>query len=162
MVIGGQAVLVYGEPRMTRDIDITLDADVDVLDKLLAALEGTSFHPLPSDVREFARSTRVLPIQDDQSKVRVDLIFSFTPYEHLAIQRRKMLNLDGIDVSFASPEDVVIHKLVAGRPRDIEDARSIVLRHPNLDAVYMEKWLREFEQTLGREFVTLFRSLRDK
>lgn len=35
MVIGGQAVLMYGEPRLTRDIDITLDAPIDVLPRVL-------------------------------------------------------------------------------------------------------------------------------
>jgi hypothetical protein len=162
MVIGGQAVLVYGEPRMTRDIDITLDADIDALDKLLGALEGTSFRPIPSDVAEFAKSTRVLPIQDEQSKIRVDLIFSFSPYEHLAIQRSRPLNFQGVDVNFASAEDLIIHKLIAGRPRDIEDVSSILLRQPTLDTVYLEKWLKEFQKTLGRDFVTLFRSLKEK
>ncbi|MGB3565055.1 MAG: hypothetical protein WBH85_09195 [Thermoanaerobaculia bacterium] len=28
MVIGGQAVLLHGEPRLTRDIDITVAADL--------------------------------------------------------------------------------------------------------------------------------------
>lgn len=139
MVIGGQAVLVYGEPRMTRDIDITLDADVDALDSLLRALEGTSFRSLPSNVREFTKTTRVLPIQDEQTKIRVNLIFSFSPYEHLAIQRSRPINFHGIDVNFAAPEDIIIHKLVAGRPRDIEDVRTIILRQQKLDEIYMEK-----------------------
>ncbi|GAH87084.1 unnamed protein product, partial [marine sediment metagenome] len=29
MIIGGQAVLLYGEPRLTRDIDVTLGDDID-------------------------------------------------------------------------------------------------------------------------------------
>ena len=36
MVIGGQAVLVHGEPRLTRDIDITLGVDIDQLGQVLA------------------------------------------------------------------------------------------------------------------------------
>lgn len=35
MVIGGQAVLLYGEPRLTRDIDITLGVNIDRIDELL-------------------------------------------------------------------------------------------------------------------------------
>jgi hypothetical protein len=159
MVIGGQAVLVYGEPRMTRDIDITLDADIDIIENILQAIQGTSFRPLPEDVRAFAKSTRVLPIQDDQTKIRVDLIFSFSPYEHVAIQRSRPLDINGILVNFASPEDLVIHKLVAGRPRDIEDAKSIVLRQTQLDAEYVEKWLKEFEPVVGRGLILDFRSL---
>ena len=159
MVIGGQAVLVYGEPRMTRDIDITLDADIDTLDDILLALDNTAFRPLPLDVHQFATNTRVLPIQDDETKIRVDLIFSFSSYEHVAIGRSKVLNLNGIDVSFASPEDLVIHKLVAGRPRDIEDCQSILLRQRGLDVHYIEKWLKEFELVVGSELVSNFRSL---
>jgi len=35
LIVGGQAVLVHGEPRLTRDIDVTLGVDVDRLDDLL-------------------------------------------------------------------------------------------------------------------------------
>ncbi|MEN6375282.1 MAG: hypothetical protein ABFD75_10965 [Smithella sp.] len=35
MLIGGQAVLIYGEPRLTRDIDITLGVDVDKLNEIV-------------------------------------------------------------------------------------------------------------------------------
>ena len=40
---------------------------------------------------------------------------------------------------FAAVEDVVIHKLVAGRPRDLEDVRSIVVKNPGLDRGYVEE-----------------------
>ncbi|GAF75408.1 unnamed protein product, partial [marine sediment metagenome] len=35
MIIGGQAVLLYGEPRLTRDIDVTLGDDIDILPKII-------------------------------------------------------------------------------------------------------------------------------
>jgi hypothetical protein len=35
MVTGGQAVLLYGEPRLTKDIDVTLGVDTDHLARLL-------------------------------------------------------------------------------------------------------------------------------
>lgn len=38
MIIGGQAVLLYGEPRLTKDIDITLGAGLDRLPDALAAV----------------------------------------------------------------------------------------------------------------------------
>ena len=39
MIIGGQAVLLYGEPRLTRDIDITLGITPDDLEKALHVVE---------------------------------------------------------------------------------------------------------------------------
>ena len=38
MVIGGQAVLLYGEPRLTHGIDITVGIGVDKLDRIAGIL----------------------------------------------------------------------------------------------------------------------------
>lgn len=128
MIIGGQAVLLYGEPRLTGDIDITLGADIDRLDELLRIAEELSLRVLPEEVRAFVSRTMVLPCIDDETGIRVDFIFSFTQYESKAIQRANRIEIKGVSICFASPEDVIIHKIFAGRPRDIEDARSILLR----------------------------------
>lgn len=52
---------------------------------------------------------------------------------------------------FAAPEDVVIHKIVAGRPRDVEDVRGILLRTPDIDIPYIRKWLNDFSSGLEDE-----------
>jgi len=44
MIIGGQAVLLYGEPRLTRDIDITLGLNVGSLDRLLGVVQDLSLY----------------------------------------------------------------------------------------------------------------------
>lgn len=144
MIIGGQAVLLYGSPRMTKDIDITLGVDVGDLDIVVQAI-STTLEIIPEDFRSFAVQTSVLPTKDKASGIRVDFIFSFTPYERQAIKRSQAVSLSGTEVSFASAEDVVIHKVFAGRPRDLEDVKSILLRNPDLDSAYIRKWLREFE-----------------
>lgn len=61
---------------------------------------------------------------------------------------------------FASPEDLVIHKMVAGRARDLEDVRGVLLKNPTLDSQYVEHWLREFNKSLGKSLAAQFRSLR--
>jgi hypothetical protein len=91
--------------------------------------------------------TSVLPTSEKESGIRVDFIFSFTPYERQAIARSKAVLLGGTEVMFASAEDVVIHKIFAGRPRDLEDARSILIKNPDLDIMYVKKWLHEFEKS---------------
>ena len=79
MVIGGQAVLVHGEPRLTRDIDITVGVGVDGIDRVLALVAELGLKPLPDDPRAFAVETMVVPALDEASGIRVDLILSFTP-----------------------------------------------------------------------------------
>ena len=151
MVIGGQAVLLYGEPRVTRDIDITLGVDAGHLDEVLDVARELSLRTLPGEVRKFVHQTMVLPCLHEDTGIRVDFIFSFTPYETQAIQRSNRVPIQGTDVCFASPEDLIIHKMFAGRPRDMEDVRSILLRNDDVDIPYIQSWLDEFDTSTGEK-----------
>lgn len=145
MIIGGQAVLLHGEPRLTRDIDITIGVNADHLDALLSVVQELALKPLPENIESFVRQTMVMPALDVSTGIRVDFIFSFTPYETGAIKRAKKVKIMGQEVNFASPEDLIIHKIFAGRPRDVEDVRSILLKNPDIDIRYIQEWLKEFD-----------------
>ncbi len=160
MVIGGQAVLLYGEPRLTRDIDITLGHDVDALKNVLKALEGSGLNAATSDIERFASETHVLPLVEKATGIRVDLIFSFSEYEREALRRAISVPLQGGLVRFVSVEDLIIHKVVAGRPRDLDDIRGILARMPDMDESYFKKWLRSFGKTLDRDLTGEFRQIR--
>lgn len=149
MVIGGQAVLLYGEPRLTRDIDVTLGVGSDRLPSILTLLGEIPLRPLPENPEAFVGQTMVLPALHEATGVRVDLVFSYTPFEREAIARARAVTLAGEEVRFASPEDVIIHKIFAGRPRDLEDVASILRNQPDLDRDYIRHWLEEFDAGAG-------------
>ena len=159
MVIGGQAVLIYGEPRFTKDIDITLGVGIEGLEPVLKIVNTLRWKVLAPSPAEFVRKTMVLPCEDPASGVRLDLIFSFSPYERQAMDRVRRITFLGKEVCFASPEDLVIHKVVAGRSRDLEDVRVVQLKNPGMDRVYIEKWLKDFEKTLDRPLVETWKKL---
>jgi hypothetical protein len=151
MVIGGQAVLLHGEPRLTQDIDITLGMAPDRVAEVLTICETVDCAPLPEDPSAFARRTFVLPVADRASGIRVDFIFSTTPYEQEAIERAQMVSIEGTLVPFATPEDLILHKLFAGRPRDLEDVRGVIARKGStIDWGYVERWAVEFSVVEGR------------
>ncbi|UCG59120.1 MAG: hypothetical protein JSU70_06350, partial [Phycisphaerales bacterium] len=129
MIIGGQAVLLYGTPRLTRDIDITLGVDTDEYATVEGVCKRLGLVVLPEDPEGFARETKVLPAEEPGSRIRVDFIFSFTAYEAQAIERAQGVSMDGYPVRFASCEDVIIHKMIAGRAIDEEDVKSILIKH---------------------------------
>ena len=152
MLIGGQAVLLHGEPRLTHDVDVTLDAPPSRLRDVLAACSEIGLVPLPSDVGAFVRATFVLPCADEHTDIRVDLIFSTTEYESQAIGRAVRVDVAGNAVPFAAAEDLVLHKLFAGRDRDLEDARGVVRRKGDeLDWAYLRSWGERFAEIPGRE-----------
>lgn len=160
MIIGGQAVLLYGEPRLTRDVDVTLGVNIDRLHDLLTVVKELSLNPIPNDVESFVKQTMVLPTLDEPIGVRVDFIFSFTPYETDAIKRARKITLMDQEVCFASPEDLIIHKIFAGRPRDLEDVWSVILKNPGIDTQYIKNWLKEFDASFGeKDFLKTFEGM---
>jgi hypothetical protein len=164
MIIGGQAVLLYGEPRLTRDIDITLGVDTDRLNDLLEIIKKNELKWIPEDPVSFVKETMVLPAVKETSGVRIDFVFSFTPYETQAIKRARKITIQNETVFFASPEDVLIHKIFAGRPRDLEDVRTILQKNKNIDFPYIQQWLNTFdrsfsERKLFQTFNAIYRSL---
>lgn len=159
MVIGGQAVLQYGEPRLTRDIDVTLGVDVDKLASILTLIRQNGLQPVVADSESFVKRTNVLPVSDGATGVRVDLMFSFSTYEQEAIRRAKPILVNDHHVYYASVEDVIIHKVVAGRPRDLDDIKGMLVRNKQYDRAYVTKWLKALGETLATDFIARLREI---
>jgi predicted nucleotidyltransferase len=152
MLIGGQAVLLHGEPRLTQDIDVTLGVGPDSVKVVLEASRAAGLDPVPEDPSTFVKRTFVLPAAQTETGIRVDFIFSTTPYEAQAIDRAVHVDMAGESVPFATAEDLILHKLFAGRPRDLEDAAGVVRRkRDEIDWEYLGRWAREFASVPGRE-----------
>lgn len=162
MIIGGQAVLLYGSPRLTRDIDITLGIDTDRLPSIKKLCEYCGLRILPRHSQEFAQDTKVLPAEEPKSKIRVDFIFSFTPYEQQAIKRAKTVLMGDYPARFASCEDLLIYKMFAGRAIDAEDVENILIKNKKkINFKYVEKWLSEFGRITDRpEMLKSFKKLK--
>lgn len=161
MVIGGQAVLLYGEPRLTRDIDLTLGASLDRLGEVVCLVQDSGLEILV-DPEEFTAKTLVLPCRDHLTGIRVDFMFSWSEYERQALARCREVVLDDVSVTFAAPEDLVIHKIIAGRPRDLEDVRLILIKNPQIDQPYILDWLRVFDTDLEETFCQRFIQVRQE
>jgi len=158
MIIGGQAVLLYGEPRLTKDIDVTLGVDVDMVAAVKEAVLELGYNVLVDNVEAFVAETHVLPA-GGTSGLRIDFIFSNSAYERQAIERARDIDIQGTRVSFAAPEDIVIHKIIAGRAVDIEDVRSIMIKNSAMDRIYIAKWLHDFDEALAADFLETFEKL---
>ncbi|MBN2018967.1 MAG: nucleotidyltransferase [Sedimentisphaerales bacterium] len=145
MVIGGQAALIYGLVRNTRDIDITLGVGTEKTADMLSICEKLGLKVLSESPLKFAQDTLVLPVEDPRARIRIDFMFSFSPYEKTALKRAEPAKTGDYPVRFASREDLIIHKIVAGRAVDMEDVKGILIKcGKSFDVKYIRHWLDEF------------------
>lgn len=67
--------------------------------------------------------------------------------------------IGGERVAFASVEDLLIHKIVAGRPRDLEDVRVVLIKNQGVEHDYVERWLRDFGEALSEPLLDRYRTV---
>jgi hypothetical protein len=148
IVIGGVAVALWGEPRVTRDVDLKIRLERHEADRLFGVL-SPDYTPLLSDPQRAVREQAMLFVQDSAG-TRLDLLLADTPYDVEAIRRGRMAEVyPGAPITVCSPEDLVIYKMVSTRSRDHQDAASVIRRQGNrLDDACVLDWLTQFEQAL--------------
>jgi hypothetical protein len=150
-VFGAQAVVAYGVPRLTADVDVTVEAQPDDVEPLVAALDSAGFEPRVSDVAGFVRRTRVVPVAHRASGVPVDVVVAGPGLEEEFLRRVVVIDLDGTAVPVISPEDLLVTKILAGRSRDLDDARGILAeRGQSLDIEHVRRLLGLLEDALDR------------
>lgn len=153
VVIGGIALQRWGEPRFTRDVDVTIlinpGEEEITLKKILSA-----FSPRIPDAMEFALKNRICLVRNKEG-CEIDVSLGIPGYEEEVMNRAVEYELnEGCVVRICSAEDLIIHKTLAGRPQDLFDIESIIMRQGNkLDVAYIRKWLKDFSYSLEMQEV---------
>jgi hypothetical protein len=147
--IGGVAVQRWGQPRLTQDADLTLltgfGSEESFIDQLLE-----SFAARRPDAREFALSQRVLLVRTT-SLVDVDIALGALPFEERSVERAsEWMWIAGKSLITCSAEDLVVHKVFAGRGLDWTDAERVLVRqHGNLDLKLIRSELKPLLELKG-------------
>ena len=152
-VIGGHAVNTWLEPRFTADIDVTLIADPVGLVRLRDALTKAGFEvaqeyganqPSGPDFIRFVSGDRSVVIEFQVAK---------TELQRSVVARAKS-TVEGVRV--ATPEDLLVLKLIADRAKDRVDLEGLA-RLSNLDWSYIEDRCAEWD--LSGRLASLRRSV---
>lgn len=164
MVIGGVAVIASGVPRYTADIDATLSASDEPAESIIDALRPHGIAPRIEGAAAFSREHHVLLLRHEASGVPLDISLAWLPFEEQAIRTSRDADYAGVPVRLPRVDDLIIYKLVASRPRDIEDVEQLLALHgPRLDLPRVKQVVGEFADALDdRERpATLARLLRE-
>jgi hypothetical protein len=148
-VFGAQAAVTYGRPRLTADVDITVEP-VDDLREMLAALGRADLSLRLPGFDAMLDQARVLPLVHEPSGLPVDLVLAGPGLEEEFLARARTIDMGGVSVPMISPEDLVATKLLAGRPKDLEDVAGVLAEQEHLDVERIRSVLAALEGALDQ------------
>jgi hypothetical protein len=148
VIIGGIAASLLGTPRLTADLDAVLLLGMEDIPRLLheASMEG--IFPRIPDCEAFARKSHVLLLRHTTSETNIDISLGLLPFEVEMVARSQVHHVGLIGLRLPTPEDLIILKAVAHRPKDLQDIQGIAANHPGLDRERVEHWVRQFADVL--------------
>jgi len=142
-VIGALALGVWGTPRATYDVDFLVLAQCTDPQPFLGLLRTAGFliNETWHDANPMAREMVLRLVHPTAPHFPVDLVFSLSPFDRAVLDRRHAIDFHGLTIWMSSPEDLVLMKLRASRPRDFDDVISII-KNPrlHLDLAYLWDW----------------------
>jgi len=141
-LIGGIAVQRWGQPRVTRDVDLSILTGFGDESRIVVPLLTLYSGRIP-DAAAFAETNRVLLLRTSAG-IDIDIALAALPFEAQVIARATNFEASpGLTLRTCSAEDLLVLKLFASRPIDVRDAETIVLRQGSkLDWQYVREHLR--------------------
>ena len=161
VIMGGLAVRAYSIPRATEDIDFTLALDRSRLPEFFEVLESDDFAIPEAYKKGWVDEVKGLKLVKLKRyvlghSIDVDLFLAESPYQDEVLRRKCLAEVEDRRYWIASAEDLVLLKLVAGRPRDLIDVADVFFTQGQLDEKYMRHWAEKLgvEQELTRALST--------
>jgi hypothetical protein len=145
-LMGGLAVRFWAFPRATFDIDLTLSVSTDRLPGLFLSLERAGFtvpEPFRSGFVDQLRGMNKVKVQlyrPDRPPIDIDLFLVTIEYQRTAFARRRLVKMDDQSIWCMTAEDLILHKLIAGRDRDKADVSDLLMAAQPLDLEYLRRW----------------------
>jgi len=149
-LFGAQAVVVHGVPRLSADVDVTLALEPDTPDRFARDMEAAGFLLRVSDPA-FVRRTRVMPFIHQPTGMPLDVVLAASGLEDDFLTRAITVDLGDTPVPVIHVEDLMVAKILAGRPKDIEDVNALWQLHGlTADAARIRRILALLEGALSQ------------
>jgi len=141
MLVGALAVALWGEPRATNDVDLMIRVPAGAWERMKRRARQVGFEV---DVvwERYNPMLRDQVVRFQKERIRVDFIAPRDAHDQQALERRRLKTFVAKRrIGVIAPDDLVLHKLKAGRPRDFDDAVGVLRRSGHqMDHEYLWSW----------------------
>jgi hypothetical protein len=144
---------LWGKPRATADLDFLVLVKDQELERLCAFMTraGMNVDELWEQWNPLLRGSQ---LRFQCRGVTIDFLCPRDRHDQEIFRRRKKKRVEGSYYWVVSLEDFILQKLKVGRPRDFEDALSVVERFREaLDRKYLGRWAARLGVTAELDYV---------
>ncbi len=152
VVMGGLAVRVYGIPRPTHDVDFTVALGRHNLQRFFDRAANAGYMIPEPYLQGWVDQVAGMPLVKVRSNlgahsIDIDIFLAESTFQDSLLARRRSEDFERGRIWFVSPEDLVLLKLIAGRPRDYLDVQDVLFTQGQLDEDYLQSWASELGVT---------------
>ncbi|HQP69701.1 MAG TPA: nucleotidyltransferase [Clostridiales bacterium] len=124
LVIGAFALGTYGYPRATGDIDIWVEASIDNSNKVFKSLARFGAPTDNIEAKDFEKKGIIFQIGIAPRRIDITTVIDGVDFEQ-AYPKRKIVNIEGINIPIISCEDLILNKESTGREKDLLDVKML-------------------------------------
>lgn len=151
MVVGSIAAMIYGEPRLTHDMDLVIDILPGDVGKFNTIFPSEEFYCPPKEVLNPEVTERgQFNIIHPNTGIKIDMMVrKSSDHAREEFNRRQKVPLwKGLHAYLATPEDVIIKKLSffreGGAQKHLKDIRGIMAESV-IDEAYLHRWIEKLK-----------------
>ncbi|HWB14926.1 MAG TPA: hypothetical protein VG538_00870 [Vicinamibacterales bacterium] len=124
LLVGGQAVIAHGYPRLTKDMDLWVRPSRENGERVLAALAAFGTPLVDFDAARFADPNTLIALGRDP--FRIDLLTHIPGVAFdAAWRRRTSVTLDEVEMPLIDRDDLIANKKAVGRLQDLADVEAL-------------------------------------
>jgi hypothetical protein len=144
-VMGGAAVRIHGIPRPTHDVDFTVALPRARLQEFFDCAVSAGYAIPEEYFRGWVDQVAGMPLVKvrmylQDHGIDVDIFLAESEFQGSLLARRRREEFEGGHIWFVSPEDLILLKLIAGRPRDLLDVQDVFFVQGQVDESYLRRW----------------------
>lgn len=128
VMVGGIAVMAWGQPRTTMDIDTIVSLRRAQVEGFMSALRRHQLRATAQDFLDSMEDGSHVTVHASGSAFHIEVKLSDSKETETELDRAREERFEGRSLRIASPEDTIAWKLRFGSPQDVADARSIWIR----------------------------------
>lgn len=163
--VGGLAVQIWGQPRLTTDLDLTIFTGLvnesEQVERLLSLFE--SRFPTREAAADFSRTARILLLKT-ASGIEIDMMLGGIADLNSDFERSSIQQFTpDVSLRICSAESLICTKTIAGRGQDLVDIENVIIKQSDLDWDYINTYLAEaLEHKDISESIEKVTALKDK